>query len=99
MDPLFEHRLQQTRRQFFGSAALNFGGVAMGMLAAQSGFTESNSFAAAPSSPIAEQMHKALAGYPHHTPKAKAIIYLHMNGAPSQIDTWDYKPELAKHFD
>ena len=52
MHPFFEHQLNQTRRQFFGSAALNFGGVAMGMLAAQSGFTESNSFAAAPSSPI-----------------------------------------------
>ena len=24
------------------------------------------------------------------------IIYLHMNGGPSQLDTWDYKPELAR---
>ena len=36
---------------------------------------------------------------PHFAPKAKAIIYLHMNGAPSQIDLWDYKPGLKAHFD
>jgi Protein of unknown function (DUF1501) len=34
---------------------------------------------------------------PHFKPKAKHIIHLFMNGGPSQVDTWDYKPELAKH--
>lgn len=29
--------------------------------------------------------------------KAKHVIWLFMNGGPSQVDTWDYKPELAKH--
>jgi len=33
---------------------------------------------------------------PHHTPKAKHVIFLFMNGGPSQVDTFDYKPELAK---
>ena len=28
--------------------------------------------------------------------KAKSVIWLFMNGGPSQVDTWDYKPELAK---
>ena len=32
-------------------------------------------------------------------PKPNPIIYLHMNGGPSQLDTWDYKPHLADHFD
>jgi len=32
-------------------------------------------------------------------PKAKALIYLHMNGGPSQIDLWDYKPTLNDLFD
>jgi hypothetical protein len=36
---------------------------------------------------------------PHFAPKAKRAIYLFMAGAPSQIETWDYKPELAKRFD
>ncbi len=33
---------------------------------------------------------------PHHPPRAQAVIWLFMNGGPSQIDTWDYKPELAQ---
>src|SRR5437867_974593 len=33
---------------------------------------------------------------PHFPAKAKSVIWLFMNGGPSQVDTWDYKPELAK---
>lgn len=33
---------------------------------------------------------------PHFTPKAKRVIHLFMSGAPSQLDLFDYKPELAK---
>ncbi len=33
----------------------------------------------------------------HHPPKARRVIYLFQSGAPSQIDLFDYKPELAKH--
>jgi hypothetical protein len=36
---------------------------------------------------------------PHFAPKAKSIIYLHMNGGPSQLDLFDYKPELKAQFD
>jgi hypothetical protein len=45
----------------------------------------------------AEEMHAAL--LPHFAPKAKRAIYLFMAGAPSQMDTWDYKPQLAERFD
>ena len=34
-------------------------------------------------------------GAPHFAPKAKRIIFLFMNGAPSQQDLFDYKPKLA----
>ena len=44
-------------------------------------------------------VHPPLDGLPHFAPKAKSIIYLHMNGGPSQIDTWDYKPTLADQSD
>ncbi len=38
-----------------------------------------------------------LAPHPAHFPaKAKSVIWLFMNGGQSQVDTWDYKPELAK---
>ena len=33
---------------------------------------------------------------PHFAAKAKHIIHIYLNGGPSQVDTWDYKPELKK---
>jgi hypothetical protein len=33
---------------------------------------------------------------PHFVAKAKRVIWLFMNGGPSQVDTWDHKPELDK---
>src|SRR6516225_9319420 len=33
---------------------------------------------------------------PHFAAKAKSVIWLFINGGPSQVDTWDYKPELTK---
>jgi hypothetical protein len=44
-------------------------------------------------------VHPALPGFPHFPPKAKAVIYLHMNGGPAQMDLWDYKPGLSEYFD
>ena len=38
-----------------------------------------------------------LPGLPHHAPQAKRVIYLFQSGAPSQIDLFDYKPQLEKH--
>lgn len=35
----------------------------------------------------------------HLPAKAKSLIYLHMNGGPSQMDLWDYKPKLNEYFD
>src|SRR6185503_16328340 len=93
MDAIFDHPLRQTRRQFFGNG-VRLGGLAMGILAGQSLVAPK---ARADSS--AGPMHKPLPGLPHHRPRAKALIYLHMNGGPSQIDLWDYKPNLAEYFD
>ncbi len=36
---------------------------------------------------------------PHFAPKAKRVIYLHMVGGPSQMDLFDYKPEMEKWYD
>ncbi|OWK40192.1 DUF1501 domain-containing protein [Fimbriiglobus ruber] len=33
---------------------------------------------------------------PHHTPKAKRMIFVFLQGSPSQVDTFDYKPRLQK---
>ena len=37
-----------------------------------------------------------LPGFPNFAPKAKRIIYLHQSGGPSQLDLFDYKPELKR---
>ena len=88
MDPFIEYHRQQTRRQFFGQTGLRMGGVALaGMLG--------DSFA----SGVSSLVQPALPGLPHFAPKAKRLIYLHMNGAPSQLDLWDHKPQLLQHFD
>jgi len=84
--PILQHELLQTRRQFFGSTGLRFGAAALAMLQAGK---------ASAASPV----HPALPGLPHRKGRAKALIYLHMNGGPSQLDTWDYKPGLAAFFD
>ncbi len=41
----------------------------------------------------------ALPNLPHFAPKAKHIIYLHMVGGPSQMDLFDYKPEMNDWYD
>jgi Protein of unknown function (DUF1501) len=38
-------------------------------------------------------------GLPHFAPKAKRVIYLLMNGGPSQLDLFDYKPKLVEQYD
>lgn len=96
MNPLLQYQALQTRRQFFGSAGIRLGGLAMGLLAARQG-----GFASPAGTEVggALQVHPPQPGFPHFPPRAKQIIYLHMNGAPSQIDLWDYKPALKAYFD
>lgn len=90
MDPFLEFHRQQTRRQFFEDTGLRAGSIALAsMLGSEY----------AQAAPAAGQIHAPLPGLPHFAPKAKRLIYLHMNGAPSQLDLWDYKPQLAAHFD
>jgi hypothetical protein len=94
MHPLLQSPLHLTRRQFFGDSGIRLGGLALAMIAGGTAAT-SKSKAAAP----IEKPFPPLAGMPHFAPKAKALIYLHMNGGPAQMDLWDYKPKLAEFFD
>ncbi len=88
MNPIEQYGLTQTRRQFFQGVGLRAGGIALGLMAAKGA-------SAAPAGGV----HPALPGLPHFAPKAKALIYLHMNGGPTQLDLWDYKPGLRDYFD
>jgi len=51
---------------------------------------------AAAVSSLAQPARAALPKGCHHTPRAKRVIFLFMAGAPSQLDLFDYKPELEK---
>ncbi|MEE2623113.1 MAG: DUF1501 domain-containing protein, partial [Verrucomicrobiota bacterium] len=79
-----------TRREFVWEMGGGFTGVALASLLAGSGFFTRHAGAAVSPDPLASK--------PGHFPaKAKACIFLMMNGGPSQVDTFDYKPELRKH--
>ena len=78
---LSDNPLTMTRRQFFGKSAKGLGGVALASL------LNENLFSA--QSPVG-----GLPGFPNFAPKAKRIIYLFQSGGPSQIDMFDYKPNL-----
>lgn len=90
MNPAHEFHILQNRRQFFQGAGLKAGGIA---LASMLGRQASGDV----SKPV--NMYPALSGFPHFAPKAKRLVYLHMNGAPSQIDLFDHKPRLHDYFD
>jgi hypothetical protein len=65
--------------------ANGFGAVALAALSADP------SFARAQESPAGRPPG------PHFVPRARNVIFLYMDGAPSQLDTFDYKPMLEKH--
>lgn len=92
-----------TRRQLFGSAALGLGTAALGSLLAREGRAVETAGAAAapqtlpgPAPAVRATRIGGLAGVPHHAPRAKRVIYLFQNGAPSHVDLFDYKPMLRK---
>ena len=80
MDPLFECEQHINRRQFFGRAATGIGAAALSSLIGP-GVAEA---AITPGS------------VPHFAPKAKRVIYLFQSGGPSQMDLFDYKPQMQK---
>ena len=80
-----------TRREAIKRAGAGFGLLALASLFRDEGLLLPSSFGAELSevNPLAPRQ-------PHFPSKAKAVIWLFINGGPSQVDTWDYKPELEK---
>jgi len=76
-----------SRRWFFEQCGIGLGTLALGQLLRDAGFAAPDNLA--PTNPLAPKR-------PHHTPKAKSVIYLFMAGAPSHLELLDYKPQLAK---
>jgi len=96
MNPIHEHALLQTRRQFFGKSATGIGTAALASLL-NPGLFEGQASAADTQKGIDPT--QGVLPAPHFAPKAKRVIYLFMSGAPSQIDLFDYKPKLDDYFD
>jgi uncharacterized protein (DUF1501 family) len=79
-----ELRTHMTRRWFFRDC-----GVGLATIALHSLMHGDSRAALAPTNPLAPKQ-------PHFAPKAKRVIYLFQAGAPSHLELFDYKPELAK---
>jgi len=102
VNPFEQHYIDMTRRRFFGVSARSLG-AGLGSAALASLLGDASRAAdntpgvltarGAPPSPAA-----ALSG-PHFAGRAKRVIYMHMEGAPSQLDLFDYKPSLRQRFD
>ena len=77
----------RTRRHFFSQCFVGLGNIALGGLLANGKLTAGN--APRVENPLAPKA-------PHFTPKVKRVIYLFMAGAPSQFETWLYRPKLGE---
>lgn len=82
-----------SRREFLTRAGQGFGLLALADLLAEQGGLSNVAQAAALGD---RRLHPLAPQKSHYPAKAKSVIWLFMNGGQSQVDTWDYKPELVK---
>jgi Protein of unknown function (DUF1501) len=81
------------RREFLRNTGLGIGAIALASLLAE----EADASRDVRAKLQAGAVNPLAAKPPHFAPRAKRIIYLHMVGAPSQLDLFDYKPVLVQH--
>ena len=81
-----------TRRQLLCKAGLGFGMIGLSDLLINDGRLAR----AATSVGSTQALNASGSSFPNFEPRAKAVIWLFINGGPSHVDTFDYKPELAK---
>ncbi len=78
-----------SRREMLGRCANGFGALALAALASEWNPAQADSDAERLRDPLRPRP-------PHFKPRAKNVIFLFMDGGPSQVDTFDPKPRLAK---
>ena len=78
-----------TRRDMLRRTGTGLGTLGLAAVMADAGLLAAP-VANVPGSPLSPKA-------PHFRPRAKRLIHLFMNGGPSQVDTFDPKPELTKH--
>ena len=84
---------RRTRREFLWEAGGGFTGVALAGLLAFDRFFALNARAEGGEAKLVNPLAPKP---PHFAPKARSVIFLFMYGGPSQVDTFDYKPELYR---
>src|SRR5580704_16393346 len=85
---------RRTRREFLWEVGGGFAGLALIDLLSRDGFFASRALAGTSAAARSDAL--STAQVPHLAGKAKHCIFLFMNGAPSQVDTFDPKPVLDK---
>ena len=94
MQKPFPNTVQTSRREFLWRFGGGLGGVALAHLLGRHGLlADEGESRPVPSS---AGIRGVLRGGPHHPARAKRVIQLFMNGGASQMDLFDYKPELMK---
>jgi hypothetical protein len=88
MHDIYEYARQVTRRHFFRECGIGVGKIALASLLTNA-YTQQSTASPQTADPLSPRR-------PHFAPKAKRVIHLFMAGAPSQLDLFDYKPQLAK---
>ncbi|HET8736300.1 MAG TPA: DUF1501 domain-containing protein, partial [Pricia sp.] len=88
----------KTRRNFLKQCAMGTGGLALGSIFVGCGdfLRDKNGVSTVRSGFSERDLHPLATLSPPFAPKVKNVIYLHMAGAPSQLEMFDYKPELQK---
>ena len=81
------------RRGFMGQTLHGLSGIALASLLAESGLLADDK---SPSRPQIDPAHPFAARPAHFAPRAKQVLLIFCSGACSQLDTFDYKPELIK---
>jgi hypothetical protein len=95
MHDIHEHCRYVTRRHFFQECGIGVGKIALAGLLTDAWAARSS---AAPrrAGSVSDRSDPLAPRQPHFAPKAKRVIHLFMAGAPSHLDLFDYKPQLAK---
>ncbi|MEW4566609.1 DUF1501 domain-containing protein [Tautonia sp. JC769] len=93
MHPIEAHRLRCSRRAFLGRSSMSLGSAALATLLGRA-----NPAVASDREGTAGGADRfgGLPRLPHFAPRAKRVIFLYMAGGPSHLETFDFKPELAR---
>ncbi len=94
--PQFESFQSLTRRHFLFQSAMGLGAAALGSMLGGCHFFSKKDKEIAAATGLIDFSNPLAPRSPHFAPRAKNVIFLHMAGAPSQLELFDFKPELAK---